>query len=275
MPRTSLIGGFDQLDKIESEHGGGNGAFSQLGALRTVRLLPTPPDNKLNIRFLASGFAMVKVHGYMRLPDGKRQSILCRKTFGEECGICAIKDPSDEKGRNYYPSNRGVALVGIVNDKEEPILETIEDTDVSHYDSYAAVMDEANIENDHGTLKMSKVPQVRLLEMGYNFWKTMRLFNEKYGTLNDRSYMVMRAGEGLKTEYSVIPNDKDPNFRSADFTALDFNPGQSFCMSVEDYVDKFLGRQKPYDDFLSANGGNVEKAAPAQAEEQSLASMLD
>jgi hypothetical protein len=64
------------------------------------------------------------------------------------------------------------------------------------------------VEKKDGIFYRETVGAPRLLKQGYFFSKVITALYGKYGTLLDRDYECIRQGEGLKTNYSVFPEDK-------------------------------------------------------------------
>lgn len=44
-----------------------------------------------------------------------------------------------------------------------------------------------------------------------NFWHTLATYNNRYGTICDRDYLIERTGESYDTKYAIIPLDVDPD----------------------------------------------------------------
>lgn len=235
---STTLNGFSRLGEIQSNSR--SSSFSKLNALKTLSIPATPPDNRVNIRFLLDGFQMIQVHKFVRIGE-KNSDVLCRKTYGasEKCALCDA---------DIRYSHRGIALVAVLDNKENPVYEDIDNADVEHYADYAKVIDEKHIETHGNSLTINNVPQVRILDMGVTFWRNLEIFAEKYETICDRSYTIIRNGKGLETTYYVAPGDKDPEYRSPELLQMRFEPGLDFCISIEDYT-KFLGRKSLYEKF--------------------------
>lgn len=264
---STTLDGFEKLGSVQS--GGRSNTFSKLNALKTLTVPATPPDNRVGIRFLLDGFKMIQVHNWVKIGD-RNENILCKKTYGqnEKCLIC------DELGKQG--SYRGIALVAILDNKENPVYEDISDADAEHYEDYAKVIDEKNITKRGDTLTISGVPQVRILNMGVQFWRNMEIYAEKYETICDRSYTIIRNGKGLETTYYVAPGDKDPEFKNPELLQLNFEPGLDFCISVEDYI-KFLDRKSLLEKFEKAyvDGSGADNSVESTGNgEINLQSML-
>lgn len=262
---STTLDGFKKLGSVQS--GGGSNTFSKLNALKTLTVPATPPDNRVGIRFLLDGFKMIQVHNWVKVGD-RNENILCKKTYGqnEECVLC------EKLGKQG--SYRGIALVAILDNKENPVYEDISDADAEHYSEYAKVIDEKNITKNGNTLSIKGVPQVRILNMGVQFWRNMEIYAEKYETVCDRAYTIIRNGKGLETTYYVAPGDKDPEYRSPELLQMKFEPGLDFCISIEDYI-KFLGRKSLYEKFDGSVVSDDNSDKPAGNDgEINLQSML-
>lgn len=236
---STKLDGFSRLGSIQQ--GGRSNSFSKLNALKTLTVPATPPDNKVTVRYLLDGFKMIYVHKWLKIGD-RRQNILCKKTYGasEKCQVC---DVTGERGKA-----RGIALVAILDSKENPIYEVIDDAEAEHYADYAKVIDEEFITKSGDKLIINGVPQVRIIEQGMQFWRNMDIYQEKYDTICDRSYLIIRNGEKLETTYYVAPGDKDPEYKNPELLQMNFEPGLDFCISIDDYI-KFLGRDSLYEKF--------------------------
>ena len=268
MPVKKLMSGFSDLETMSSGRSNSN-SFSCLGALKTIRILATPPDNFASIRFLSEDFAMVRVHRWVLVGD-KRRNVLCKTTFDRKafCPIC-------ESGHRY--SSRGICLVANLDKADNQLMEELEDSDISRYEEYANVMDKENIvrakKKINGSVEdvlvLNEVPQVRILEMGANFWRSIAFFKEKYGTICDRPYTIFRQGVKLETTYNVVPSDKDVYFKSVEQLQAKLEPGLDFCMSIERYVD-LLGKEDYYSNFVEEE----EQEDKADEKQLSLEDML-
>ena len=260
MPKeTKVMSGFAALADLP-KRGDRSREFNELSALRTVRILATPPDNKLTVRFLSPDFSLVRVHRWVKIEGREsRQNILCKKSFDRfaDCPLCDVNIPF---------ANRGITLVGILDDKDEIVYRDIDTAKASDYATYAEVMDEKNITKHGDLLTLSKIPDVSILEMGANFWRQMATYSEKYDTICDRPYTIFRNGAGLDTTYMIAPSDKDDSYRTPELLQMSFEPGLDFCMSVDEYLE-FLSRPSLYSNF------ETDKPEP-KADEPSLHDML-
>lgn len=260
MPKEKkVLSGFAALADLPKRGDGGN-SFTELNALRTVRILPTPPDNKLTVRFLSPDFSLVQVHRWVAIEGKeKKQNILCKKSFDKSAN-CPLCDA------NIRFVNRGITLVGILDDKDELTYRDIT-AKADDYAAYAEVMDEKNIAKKGDELTLSHIPNVSILEMGAMFWRQMATYSEKYGNICDRPYTIFRNGNGLDTTYMIAPSDKDGSYRTPELLQLSFEPGLDFCMSVDQYLD-FLSRPSLYTSF------EPETSPEATEEQPSLHEML-
>lgn len=270
MPTKKLMSGFDTLENMDANRDN-SGGFSKLGALKTIRILSTPPDNYASVRFLSEDFAMIRVHRWVSIGD-KKKNVLCKTTFDRaaHCPIC-------ESGHRY--SSQGICLVANLDKADNQLYEEIEDASPEHYDDYAKVMKTEDIvkmkkKSSNGeeqeVLVLNNVPQIRILQMGANFWRNIAFFKEKYGSICDRPYTIFRQGEKLETKYNVVPSDKDPDFKSAELLQANLEPGLDFCMSIEAYVD-LLGSKKYYENFVEED---QKDSSIQENKEPSLEDML-
>ena len=248
------LNGFEALDNLKQV--GRSNSFSKLNALKTLSIKPTPPDNRANVRFLYDGFAMIKVHNWVKIGE-RFENILCEKNNSPKshCILC-------EEGINV--SNRGISIVALLDNRENPLFEEINDASVEHLSDYMQVMDKKNIIQDGDNLILNNVPQVRILNMSADFWRSMKSFREKYETICDRSYTIFRNGAKLDTKYTVAPSDKDMEYKNPELLQMNFEPGLDFCISVEDYI-KFLSRDSLYEGFKK----NYVDSSPATQNDSS------
>lgn len=256
-----IMNGFDALAKLPSRTE--NSGFTRLNSLMRLIILPTPPDNRANIRFLSDDFSLIQTHPYVDVEGyEKKQTLLCQRTFDKsaKCILCEAKVPV---------RNSGICRVGLVDDNDEIIYDTFTDAKAEDYASYAEVMDDANITRNGDSLTLSNIPAVRLLVMGVKFWRDISMFNEKYGTICNRPYTVFRQGERLETTYTIAPGDKDENYKTPELLQMQWEPGLDFCMSVDDYI-KFLSRPKLYEGFAA----RISKSKPENNSEPSLHDIL-
>lgn len=259
-----IMSGFEALSQLPKR--GEYSGFTKLGSLLRLRILSTPPDNEVNVRFLTDDFALVQIHGWVQIKGkDKRQNILCKKSFDRsaDCPLCDANLPR---------KNVGICRVGLLDAKEEMSYDTYEDVPAADYAKYAEVMDEKNIIRNGDTLTLTNIPSVRLLEMGAQFWRNMATFNDKYGGLCNRPYTIYRQGERLETTYTIAPSDKDMDYKTPEILQMQWEPGLDFCMSVDDYID-MLSRDSLYEDF-EGESENDQQAEPSQDNGPSLHDML-
>ena len=140
-------------------------------------------------RFMMDGDEIIS--GYFhRVPmvRGDRswyQEVPCE---GDDCTYCMSTD--EEVSKRTY---RFLVWVWVYSvDHEEPDEDAVWEP----------------IEKEDGTFYREEVTAPRILKQGYFFSKLITAIYGKYGTLLDRDYECVRSGQGLKTTYSIFPEDK-------------------------------------------------------------------
>ncbi len=152
------------------------------------------------------------------LPEGRtwasRQSCVCRKTKAanggelwrvlpdssyEGCYVC--NNWRDAKGKPYGTAARQIALCCVREEVRNP------GQPISYKDKLREVEDDGKtvVEKDIVIAKYAFS----------NFWSQLVGYGNRYGTILDRDYEITRIGEGLETDYRIIPCDPVP-FPTAD-----------------------------------------------------------
>ena len=163
--------------------------------------------------------------------DGKKANFVCRSVFDAPCELC-------QKDVYKRDSGYGIAVV------RQPVYE---DGKVVGYEDQVVEYDE---ETPQGIVRKKK-PVVGIVNQSMrNFWNTIALVHEKYGSLKGFDLEIHRQGKGTDTSYVSFPlppkaiENIDSRY-------------EKFIPDVEGFLTR-IGSQEYYDARL--HGVTVEKS---------------
>ena len=175
-------------------------------------------ESKL-IRFLTDTDDIVTVylHEMVKGHNDKNYTLVCRKEFDKDCELCATEAKRREKS------------YGIAVEREE----VREDGTLKGY---------RDVKTDSGE------PSVQVIAMGHkNFWSKFHVAAERFGTLCDRDYDVLRRGKSMDTDYHAFPLDPLP-IENFDKKYEEFKPDVEKMlerMASDEWYDKCLRGIEP------------------------------
>lgn len=197
------------------------------------------------LRFLTDAEDIITVYVHEMVPtfDGKQKGFVCRQEFGERCELCDNEVKRREKGYGIAvwreEVREGKKIVG-----------------------YRDVTEEVEVEED-GKKRMKVVPWVGVVAQGpKNFWSMLDAAYDKYGTIRDRDFELMRKGKSTDTQYHLFPNDPVdiPNLDERYAKYIPDLEGLLERMGSQEYYDRWLrGQGIDEEDRAKSNGGRVAK----------------
>jgi len=148
------------------------------------------------LRFLtdANDIFVVPVHSMVPTFDGKKKNFVCRSVFDAPCELCAR-----EKGTpGAYRRDVGYGVAVLREEVREEVdgqSKVVGYRDVTS--EYEEIVD--------GKTVIKKKPYVGIVSQGMrNFWNTIAVISEKYGSLRDREIEIIRQGQGTDTTYMAF-----------------------------------------------------------------------
>lgn len=122
-----------------------------------------------------------------------------------DCYICdtPIMNPRD----NSKPLKPAVRVWALAIEREAVVKDGVTT-------GYKSVIEEIPERNDKGeeTGKVIRQPKIVVVNMGMkNFFSGLQGIYGLFQTVCDRDYMIRRTGQGLDTDYQIIPLDKMPD----------------------------------------------------------------
>jgi hypothetical protein len=173
---------------------------------------------------------VVGVHNMIDTFDGKKASFVCRTVFDAPCELCKQNLPKRDTGYS-------IAVV------RQPVYE---DGKIVGYEDQVVEYDD---ETPQGVVRKKK-PVVGIVNQSMrNFWNTIALVFEKYGSLKDFDIEIARQGSGTDTNYVPFPLPPKP-IENMDARYENFIP------DLEGFLTR-IGSQEYYDARL--HGIIVEK----------------
>ena len=205
------------------------------------------------LRFLTDADDIITVFIHEQIPthDDKKKSFVCRQEFGEKCELC------DE---DYKRRERGY---GIAVWREE----VRENGKLAGYEDKT---EEEEVE-ENGKTRKKIVPWVGIVAQGpKNFWSRLDAAFDKYGTLRDRDFELMRRGKSTDTDYHLFPADPleipDIDERYANY--MPDVEAMLTRMGSAEYYDKHLrGISADGDDKKEQKASGDDDSLPSDEEE--------
>ncbi len=183
---------------------------------------------------------VVAIHSMVETHNGKNANFVCRSVFDAPCELCEKKVYKRDAGY-------GIAVV------RQAVYETIDGVaKVVGYEDQVVDYDE---ETPQGIVR-KKRPVVGIINQSMrNFWNTIALVHEKYGSLRDFDIEIHRQGKELDTVYVSFPLPPKP-IENMDSRYSKFMPD----------LENFLTHIGSEDYYLSRlHGINTEKSEVTKA----------
>lgn len=168
-----------------------------------LRYVLWEPEETKVIRFLTDDIITANFYEFVQNSSGGISDFIVlpgrEKLFhsfiNPETGVGMVKGMGDQRGQLVPPKPRvrTVAPVVIQTEESDGVHDSLREFSVNGSD-YTG--------RDFGIVKQSE----KL------FWKSLSLYNARYGTICDRPYEIKRVGKGIDTDYSIIPLDKDADW---------------------------------------------------------------
>jgi len=178
---------------------------------------------------------VVAVHSMVDTHDGKKANFVCRSVFDAPCELCKMDVYKRDSGY-------GIAVVRQA---------VFEDNKVVGYEDQVVEYDE---ETPNGIVRKKK-PVVGIVNQSMrNFWNTIALIHEKYGSLRDFDMEIHRQGSGTDTTYVSFPLPPKP------IENIDERYGK-FIPDLEGFLNR-IGSQEYYESRL--HGINLDKKEGGQ-----------
>lgn len=198
------------------------------------------------LRFLTDAEDIITVYVHEMVPthDGKQKGFICRQEFGEQCELCDGEVKRREKG------------YGIAVWREE----------VREGGKIVGYQDVTEEEEKDG--KTKTVPWVGIVAQGpKNFWSMLDAAYDKYGSIRERDFELMRKGKSTDTQYHMFPIDpiEIPNIDERYKNYLPDLEGMLGRMGSAEYYDKHLRGITKDDD-----GKKDNSSQPAQKGDDDL-----
>jgi len=189
---------------------------------------------------------VVAVHSMVDTHDGKKANFVCRSVFEEPCELCQ---------KDVYKRDTGYGIAVV----RQPVYE---DGKVVGYEDQVVENDE---ETPNGIVRKKK-PVVGIVNQSMrNFWNTIALIHEKYGSLRDFDLEIHRQGSGTDTTYVSFPLPPKP-IDNMDDRYGNFVPDlEGFLTRIgsEEYYNSRLHGILPDKEDKKSNFSNSESIAPS------------
>jgi len=200
---------------------------------------------------------VVAVHSMVDTFDGKKANFVCRSVFDAPCELCQV-------GVYKRDSGYGIAVV------RQAVYETIDgQAKVVGYEDQVVEYDD---ETPQGIVRKKK-PVVGIVNQSMrNFWNTVTLIHEKYGSLRNFDMEIVRQGSGTDTTYVSFPLPPKP-IENIDARYEKFVPDiESFLNRIgseEYYAARLHGIMPDKKDSVSSAPNSYPNTAPAPASDSS------
>lgn len=249
--------------------GGGGGQFLQ-SIYWQDKPDSKPEDREKIVRFLTDDIVTAKVYGFVKGgPEGKgRDFIAPGSLYDDETGEPAYDWVPE--ARDYFLENDislpdyGGNLVHASKFGRDQVYGLVVLREEVRVDGKLIVQDKIvhrEWEKD-GEVKSYDGPVYGYVKQGIpNFWSILVGFYDRYGTLTDRDYLITRRGNDKKTQYSIVPLDKDPALETPEQLAEAYDPPQDLSDLMKRMADYeaakewFEAKQSP------GGGGSSSKAS--------------
>ena len=203
------------------------------GETKTVRFLTDIDD-----------ILVVSVHSMVDTHDGKKSNFVCRSVFDAACELCA----ADVYKRD---SGYGIAVV------RQAVYDVVDGN--NKIVGYEDQVVEYDAETPQGIVRQKK-PVVGIVNQSMrNFWNTLTLVHEKYGSLKEFDMEIVRQGAMTDTTYVSFPLPAKP------IDNID-ERYESYVPDLEGFLTR-IGSQEYYDSRLHGivaddNGSKSAFASP-------------
>lgn len=163
-------------------------------------------DRKV-VRFLTDDVITALFHSFILSNDGKTKNFLLNgEPGGPEDWVAKYASPTPGLGwqlnwRTKQPEERNPrkqsVAVAVLRDRvpreSGPGFDVVD------------VFDDLELGN-----KTYKQRVFGIIQQGNNFWRPLLGYHNNYGTICDRDYIIEREGDGLDTQYTIVPCDPVP-----------------------------------------------------------------
>ena len=210
-------------ESLAKSSGGGKSDYAQTnwiswkaGETKTIRFLTDIDD-----------ILVVAVHSMVDTHDGKKANFVCRSVFDAPCELCAA---------DVYKRDAGYGIAVV----RQPVYDTVDGANkIVGYEDQVVEYDD---ETPQGIVKKRK-PVVGIVNQSMrNFWNTLTLVHEKYGSFKDFDMEIVRQGKTTDTTYVSFPLPVKP-IENIDERYENFIP------DLEGFLTR-IGSQEYYDSRL-------------------------
>lgn len=186
------------------------------------------------VRFLTDEVVPCEVYEFIPCKDGKMRDFIVPSSVGiegpdivEESGI--LVPQFNNKNNLVKPRKRSVTF-GIAAVREERSEIVDGRRTLTYHDKY----EKYSYEKDGKTIEGERQVFGLLKQSNSNFWSTVAGYWSRYGTITDRDYVITRKGNGVDTNYTIIPCDPIPELRDPEDIQKHYKPPVEFKSIIEE-----------------------------------------
>lgn len=222
----------------------------------------------------------------------EQMNAVCRKQKDEgelifpeyngECFICdEMTNPKNKRGK-YYPGiklwARAIVREAIIGTDQMVADGKIRENQVGRMVGFRDKMIDHQETNAEGEAvgPVKKIPEIVVINQGMkNFFGAFQAVWDTYGTVLDRDFKITRVGEGLETNYDIVPMDpiekdgkrwtlEDPEIKAEYDKFVDLSPiieEQASDRHFDTFFDTRPGHEHPSSKKDEKKGSAKDSAA--------------